>query len=353
MDGFGGYMGDGMGMYDEYGTYGTGQNMWDGYGNGYMNGMDAGMQNGYMQNGYGMMQDQCGIDIDSNYLMRIGFTGDEIQMLQCILNMGGGKIKSAAFMQAGIDHETEKKIRYMYNICSGRVVLETKQDMTKHLRKMFGQHRRISIQDLMLSQVSSVPRKAVISGIKDPTFKIYNSKMCPVGKRMYSVYDVSGSRVFMVTDRKPVLKYGQSKKVPDVIEILELSKDHKKVKIAVHKEYCRLCNRYIIVGSLRAPEMHHGMFEILCKEGTTVYVYAVTMANKRGEKPGYSGGTQRVYDYGFEPSEIDRKLMATANKLYKHLGGVMAEKVEATCDFVRIDHEMTADEKAEAEGFVE
>ncbi len=269
------------------------------------------------------------ISIDVNNLITLGFNMEEIQTLQYIV-MNGGKVTPSALTSYGLDYESAKKIKYMYDIATGKINIESTDDFSKHLRKLFGTHRRIGIQNLALSKLQSVPRKAVIGGIRDETFSIYNSNKYPVNERMYDVVNVTGGRIWVETSRKPVLKFKQAKKLENVIEIIELKQDGKVV-VAVDKQYCKLCNRFIIVGSLRRPEFHNGMVEIICIEGTKVYVYANNMGVR--ESVSYNGGTQRVYDYGFLPNEIQPKLLKVASELYPVISGVYASTNPANSDY--------------------
>lgn len=291
------------------------------------------MTNNFMGNqAVGVYTPITQFDIDEGRLLSLGFTYPEIHALRSII-AAGGKVTPNALTMYGIDYETASRIKYMYDIVTGKVTIETPDDLAKHLRKLFGKHRRIGIQDLALSRLQSVPRYAVIAGIKDETFSIYNSTKYPVNERLYDVVDVSSGRIFIETKRKPVLKYKQPKKIEGVIEIVELKKDGKVV-IAVDKKYAMLCNRFVIIGSLRRPEFHLGMVEIICIEGTRVYIYANNMGTK--ETVRYSGGTQRVYDYGCFPNEIKPKLFKVASEMYPLLSGVYAIEHPANSDFVII-----------------
>jgi hypothetical protein len=308
-------------------------------------------------------------------LMSLGFTQAEIQTLQNIIR-SGGKVSPSALCSYGMDYESAERLKYMYDIASGKVFISTPDDLVKHLRKMNGKHRRIGISDLALSKVNRVARLAVIGGIPKGPYDIYNSKNYAPIERMYEVTGVSGRRITIKTARRPILPYGSEKKVyvikdletgknkfvlskdeissndrsnqqykiSTALEIKELTPD-KKVILSVDKDFARICNRYIIVGSLRRPEWHHGLVEIICIEGTRVYVYAITMG--KGESVGYRGGTQRVYAYGYMPGEIKGKLTTVASELYKLLCGVMATEVPANADFNILDAEQPTEEEVE------
>lgn len=273
-------------------------------------------------------------------LKKLMFTDEEIDLASNLIR-NGYRLTPQGMQGVNISGEKIEKLKYLYDIASGKKEISSKDDLCKHLRKMFGKHKKIGIGDLALSKISKVPRKAVIGGIKDETFAIYNSNRYTGSDRIYDVTEVSGSRIIIKTERKPIIKRGGAKKIDGIIEIKELTPD-KKVILAVDKKYIRLCNRFIIVASLRKPEYHHGLIEIICKEGTKVYVFAMTM--KQGERPNYKNGSQRVYSYGFLKKDIKSKLYSVASALYKYLGGVYKTVEPPNADFTMINSEKTDEE---------
>lgn len=283
----------------------------------------------YNSGAMGIYTPQTQFDFDPAKLIALGFNQAEVQTLQYII-VNGGKLSTNALTLYGIPYEQARKIRYMYDICMGKVQVESTNDLSKHMKKMFGNTRKIGIQDLAVSKINKVPRKAIVAGITDRAFALYNSKQYPMYERLYDVINVTGSRIFIETTRRPVLKFKQAKVVEGVIEIVE-TKIGGKTIVAFDKKYCKLCNRFIVVASLRKPEFHHGMIEVICIEGTKVYVYAQTLGTK--ENVSYNLGTQRVYDYGFFPNEIDIKLKSSGAELYRHLCGVYATVYPANQDF--------------------
>jgi len=258
------------------------------------------------------------INIDRNYLLKLGFSNDDINMLTYVYN-NGGKFTPNALQQYGYTYEQAKKIAYMYAICSGKISIETKEEMIKHLRKMFGSDYRISMQDLAVSKITTIPRFALVSGIVDEPYTIWNSKNYQGINMLYKVSDVSGKNITIETKKRPTLKYGQPKVIQNVLEIKGINSKNEVV-VTFNKNYCRLCNRFIIVASLKRPEFHHGMYEILCFEGTRAYVYATSAGT--GDIAKYRAGTQRVYDYGLFPGDIRAKLERVAMAMYNRLHGV-------------------------------
>lgn len=51
-------------------------------------------------------------------------------------------------MGAGLSYEQAQRIMYMYNICTGRTRIQSEDELIRHLRKMFGKQKRITIADL-------------------------------------------------------------------------------------------------------------------------------------------------------------------------------------------------------------
>lgn len=275
---------------------------------------------------YGMMEQAY---IDDAKLINIGFTQEELRHLHMIQN-NGIKFSMQSLQLCGYNYEQAKRLMYGYNICLGKVQTDSKEEMIRHLKKMFGSNYRISIQDLAVSNISAVPRVAVVGNITQEPYTIWNSNRYKGKDALYKVIDVTGQRITIETPRKPQLKYGQQKVIQGILEIKGVRANGNAVVI-FDKKYCQLCNRFIIVASLRRPEFHHGMWEILCFEGTRVYVYATNMGIRENVR--YSMGTQRVYSYGIFPTDIKPKLDVVAKQLYTKLGGVNLQLEGANAEF--------------------
>ena len=300
------------------------------------------MPNMYNNNGMGVYTYGSQFDLDPIRMKSMGFTQEEIQALTFIVNNEGKAAVSTMVQYYGIPYEEAQKLKYMYDICTGRIVINSEDDISKHLRKMFGRHRRIGIQDLSTSTISEIPRAALIAGIpKDTPFAIWNSINYPKEQRLYRVIDTSGQNIIIETDRIPKLKYKEAKKIDNMLEIKE-DPVNGKMKVAVNKEYCRMCNRFIIVASLRRPEFHHGLISIICMEGTKVYIYADTLAPNKNSR--YYNATQRVYDFGFFPNEIGPKLLNCATMVYQRVCGVYASQLPANMDFIMLPVEQKEDD---------
>jgi len=273
------------------------------------------------------------VEIHPDRLNQLGFNQVEVNTLKTLISTLG-KVTVAKLVSQGISYDAAYKLKYAYDICIGKVKIDGVEDLSTHLRKMFGKYKRIGISDLAVSRVREVPRKAVIAGIKDQTFAIYNSKNTSANDLLYDVVSVAGNRVVIETTKKPVLKYKQSKSIEGVIELLGVDSVTKKVQVAINKEYIKLCNRYVIVASLKRPEFYLGMVEVICVEGTKVYIYANNIGTKASVS--YHMGTQRVYDYGFFANDIKNKLRAVAVDLCNTIHGVHATEIEGNQDFILI-----------------
>jgi predicted ribosome-associated RNA-binding protein Tma20 len=301
-----------------------------------------------------------------NNLINLGFGQGEIQAYEYIY-MNGGKFTPNALMSYGYNYEQARRLAYMNKAVQGGVQINTENDMIAHYKKMTGANRqdakvavyaqnlqngyaqnysdtelvkhlkqtagitrKITIQDLAVSNVSEVPRVAVISGITQEPFTIWNSSNYKGTQALYRVVDVSGQKVTVETGKKPVLKYGANKVVPGVLELKGVKQNGNAV-VVFDKKVCRLCNRFVIVASLKRPEFHLGCYDIICFEGTRVYVYASNMGTR--DQVRYKGGTQRVYAYGIFPGDIKGKLDNEAKKIYGNLNGVKAQYQSANEDY--------------------
>lgn len=302
-----------------------------------------------------------------NYLIGLGFTQQEINGYEYI-HINGGKFTPLVLQSYGYDFNSAKRLAYMHKVLQGGVQINSEYDMINHVKKMTGASRqdakqavysenlqngyaeqnyskeeyikhlketagrsyKIGIQDLAVSNVTDVPRVAVISGINQSPYDIWNSSNYKGKNALYKVIDVTGGRITVETNKKPKLAYGASKNIPGVLEIKGVKQNGMAV-VSFDKSVCRLCNRYVIVASLKRPEFHLGLYEIICFEGTRVYVYATNMGVK--DKVRYKGGTQRVYSYGIFPQDIPGKLKTVAKNMYEHLRGRKAEFVEANSSY--------------------
>lgn len=269
------------------------------------------------------------IEIDPQSLVNLGFNQAYIDVLYEAMNCMGN-VTQAKLIRAGLCQNDAYIIKYMYDICVGKVRVETPDELAKHLRKLFGRFRRIGIQDLAVSRISDIPRVAVVAGIPNGPFAIYNSNRYSVKDRIYKVVSVSSTNITIESSRLPVLRYKEPRFIEDIIEIKEKTK-RNTVILEVNRKHCRLCNRFIVVASMKRPEFHHGMIEIICIEGTRVYIYVATAS--KSERLSYNSQTQRIYNFGYFPFEIETKLKESATSVYQKLCGVYSEFHPANSDY--------------------
>lgn len=272
------------------------------------------------------------MNMNIDYMKSIGFSSEEINALKRVMPIDR-QLTTTYLTACGFTPEQARRMHYLYKICIGDVTIDSKEDLSKHLKKLFGAYK-LGIQDLAISNITKVPRVAVIAGIKVEPFTIYNSQNYKGTQMLYQVEHASSKTIIVRTTRKPVIKYKGAKKIPGVIEIKEIGK-RGDVTLAVDKKYARLCNRFIILASFRRPELHHGMYEIICFEGSKIYVYADTMGVRESVK--YSSTSQRVYDYGYFPNQINKKLAQVTQVLFARLHGQVCTAESPTKQYYFLD----------------
>ena len=283
---------------------------------------------------------QC-IEVNKALLLRLKFNEKEINDFEKIVKDFESKMynlkrsptmtKNSVMQVYRMNYVSADRFMYMYKICQGSIRINNKEEIAKHFKKLNGSLYRIGITDLAISTLTQVPRLCFITGIRDNTFSVYNSSNYTGMNRLFLVNSVSSVNTCITTKIKPVLKYGQSKEVPDVIKIDSYSKETGKLEITVNNKYCALCNRYIIVASLRRPEFHLGLCEMICFEGTTIYIYAKDIGHSKNAK--YSNSTERVYDYGINIKEAKGRIAKVTDIMKKKLRGVWLNYEPANSDF--------------------
>lgn len=278
-----------------------------------------------MVNGY--------LSINPDSLVQAGFTQPEIQAFKFVYS-NNGKFTLNALQSYGYTYEQAKRLHYMYRICTGQVQIESQDQMSRHLKTMFGSSHKMNISDLAISKITNVPRVAVVSNIDQEPYSIWNSTNYSGNKALYKVIDATAGHITVETEIKPKLKFGQAKKIPGVLEIKGI-KANGNVVVTFNSEYATLCNRFIIVASFKNPEKHLGKWEIMCYEGRKIYIYALNMGTR--DKVSYSQGNQRVYAYGLYPSDIKRKLDKVASDMYIYVKGVTYNYIPPTVRYNVID----------------
>lgn len=274
--------------------------------------------------------------MDYNTLMSMGFNMQEIQNMEYVYN-NGGKFTPAALQSYGYTYAQANRLAYLFKVYTGKVDVSSDVSQAKHYKKMFGNNYKIGIQNLGTNRVVEVPRVAVVANIVDAPYNIWNSNNYKGKDIFYKVVDVTGKKITVETAKKPQLQWGKTKKLDGILEIKGVKSNGNAV-VTFDKNYCRLCNRYAIVASLKRPVEHLGMYEMLCFEGTRVYVFAKNMGT--GTNVGLKGATQRVYDYGLIPGSIKNKLTKITKDVYTNLGGVKARYEEANSTYTMIPRDI-------------
>ena len=247
----------------------------------------------------------------------IQFSPAEIQQFNYVYNTCcqiGKKPTNPLLQQMGYTPEQSQRLMYMFRMYSGNITLNSERDVIRHLKKIHGKAYKISLNDFKPSSISELPRVAVVAGIKEPPFNIYNSNNYKGREGFYKVINVSGRKIQIETSRKPRLEYGHTKKIDGMLEINGV-KSNGNVIITFDRNYCHLCSKFGIIAGLRNPEFHLGKYTMIAFEGSKIHVYATSIGV--GDKVRYSGGSQRIYDFGLDPNTIKSKLDAVAKVIYQ------------------------------------
>lgn len=183
-------------------------------------------------------------------------------------------------------------------------------------------------RNLPLSKITHIPELAEIGGIEDEVFSIYNSDRYEDASRYLRVKR-RGDRVQLVPNRLPVVKYGESLKVDGVAELKEDEHSdfgNKGYTLYLQNKYVKLLNSFVICISLRMPQSHLGLFDIVCVSGTRLYVYATEWSAKnrriKSSSTEYNSNAARIVDYGFTIRQLEDKLYKAAKAANDYYGGI-------------------------------
>lgn len=295
------------------------------------------LYNGYKEQAEGLYQ-QGGIDYSSppdfnvKKLMGLGFSYADIQTCQRLFQQGAKFTTSFLQQFCGYDYETAQRLRYLYDIAQGKIEIETDDELCKHLKKMFGNRRRVSIADLPPSNITEVPKLCLIAEVTDPLFYCYNSGLYEMNKRFYKVIQATPTKTVIRTHRKPEIKFRGAKETEGVAKILsETPNPDGTIDVQFEPKYTRLCNRYLILVSTKRPEFHLGGYEHIVVDGSKVYVFGRTLPAKWDLK--YKAAQERVLDCGVFPDELNQRIYRAAQMVHKRLAGVKVNKLEPTSVF--------------------
>ena len=70
------------------------------------------------------------INVDVNTLLNMGFNQQEISHFQYVLN-NGGKFTPQALQSYGYTPQQAQRLGYMYKVCSGKTVVDSKESKAK------------------------------------------------------------------------------------------------------------------------------------------------------------------------------------------------------------------------------
>ena len=296
--------------------------------------------------------------IDCNYLSALGFEPSEIQVFIDIISKFFMVNTRALYEYANmtgiyINQLESQRLQYAYKIVSGKEVIDTQsyKSVAAHARKMYkGTNIKLDFDRIGSRGKHEIPRTAVVDGLPQP-FAIWNSRDYPQMERTYKVDKIAKEYVTIKTDRIPKLKYNDATEIPGVLKIL--SNENGIITVQIHKKYCRLCNRFVIIASRSNPdrrtildtndkfngdynigndemltnddEYTHGCIVMVAADGTIIYLYAKTMRiDKYGNSVANISDTtsSRVLDYGFYNQEIVPKLRNIGKQLYNQINGI-------------------------------
>lgn len=270
-----------------------------------------------LNNGMGIYTASSQFEVNEEQLRKLKFTDFEIATLKNIAGMNG-RVNVAKLVASGVPERQARHIKYAYDICCGLVTVDDTFSLKRHLKKMFSSVYKITINDLPPSNITELPRSCVVAGLKKP-WDVWNTNAKVVrGTQFHVVKEIGSENIQIITPIKPVLKYKSKKEEEGTIKILK--EGQKALIVAVNRKYCRLLNRFIVTASTRKPQNYLYLVEIICIDGTSMYVYA--------DEVGYTAkaisttGACRVYDYGTMSSEIKTKVMKSATTIYKMVCGV-------------------------------
>lgn len=302
-------------------------------------------------------------------MIELGFEPIVMETRAAILQ-NYGKLSTKAFEMFGVwNYKLRQDIIYADKIIKGIISVDNKIDLKKHLQKM-NFERKINMADLATSVSPKNELKAIIKGLPMKSlFGIYNTnnavnyvdvetitnkyitilseKYYRIGvkqsKCLYRVKDLINNKqkYYDSHDKieKNILNNQAAYKIEKVAELLNVETygTKKLVSVVIHRDYCRLLGRYMIVASLKAPDLHLGAYELISLGATTVYVFARQVKFNQKADIKYSTGSERVYYIGFEEDKLDEMLLTITNQVYQKIKGVYSEKIEATTDFVSIE----------------
>lgn len=243
-----------------------------------------------------------------------------------------------------------ERIIYAYDLIFNKKTVGSTQELQKHLKKMEGSVYKIGINDLPISTISRIDKKAIAFGIHEAPFDVWNYDKC---KQLLNVVEHTSTHITVQTPIKPLIKYRESFELPGKVKVAKglTGPNNNECIVTFSKQHCMLCNNYVIVASTRNPEtnaknnLHLGGYKMICYEGTAIYVYALDIGQR--DKVSLSG--DRIYDYGINPKEIIPRLNRVAELVYKKLQCKYKEALQPKKKFIPFSDPRKADAIAQAQ----
>lgn len=270
--------------------------------------------------------------------IQLGFNSMEYNIAVNISNTYGYvRVPSVNMLMQmlGIDYNGASRIRYLMEILNGRkdISINDIRDMgdikcvAKHFRKINPTCIKLSTEMLLPTKVNNIPKLAVVMGIRDKEFFNVNSKN-PNDKLGYYLVESVGQNNMTLRMHKRV-NTGKRVDGDGIVTILGID-THGNTLIRVKTSNVRVCNRYIVVASIRQPSRHSGMYVMVTISGDLLYVYARTVEGNRYLGKNFS---ERVYDFGVIPRELNSRLKSVAVDAYNGLHCVCVKYIEPTEEF--------------------
>jgi hypothetical protein len=314
-------------------------------------------------------------------LLQLGFSRREIE-IDCWINANYGRVTAQLCRKLGMSEDEIKRIIYMEKLIRGEASIGSDSDRIRHLKKMYnisgeeakqivfresiantghmmtddelikklkttyGKEVKQTINDLKVSKIYEITQGAVVDGIQEEPYTIWNSRQYKGKEALYKVISATGKSVTVETSRKPKLQYGARKKIDGVLEILGITQDGKAV-IKFSTNVCKLCNRFVVVASTKRPQIHIGCVTIIGMSGRKFYVYAKNIGSSHKIKNNTSA--DRIYSYGVFSQDINERVQQTAMYVYSKVGGVRTEFERANEEYRVIGNIRVVDDSVESE----
>lgn len=330
-------------------------------------GQDGGM--GYSQEDFEMtMMNYRGpkenyfFTMDYNSMLKLGFNQEELNVLQQAVDYYGvvsnQKLSTPPFLVC--NQTIIARIMYAYNICMGKknIDFDNPVSLAQHFKKLnsiSGGNITFSCFYIPHRNIDRVPRVAVVAGLPRGSFYVLNSKLYDKTEATYRVDKIAQEWVTIQSERKMSVCAGDRLNssyenrqwgIPDILKVEEVGSfaQNKPWVIKIHKKYCRLCNRFLIVATTKkmVPGVteHHGGYVLVTAEGQIVYLYARTTdfdnyGNPKDTIPNTTKDTI-VLDYGFYRMEIEQKLQSGLEAIASRWPIVFSKRLEGDTQFNEI-----------------